>query len=117
MALAEGKKAARRRLIMTELGLTPAVRTSDLARRLGVSPETVRRDIEELTQRGLVSRTYGGAAGRQLGLQPEFEHRSGLAVAERDAIARVAVTLVKPGDVVMIDSGSTTARFAHALAG
>jgi DeoR family glycerol-3-phosphate regulon repressor len=117
MALAEGKKAARQRLIMTELGLTPAVRTSDLARRLGVSPETVRRDIEELTQRGLVSRTYGGAAGRQLGLQPEFEHRSGLAVAERDAIARVAVTLVKPGDVVMIDSGSTTARFAHALAG
>jgi DeoR/GlpR family transcriptional regulator of sugar metabolism len=117
MALSEGKKAARQRLIMTELGLTPAVRTSDLARRLGVSPETVRRDIEELTQRGLVSRTYGGAAGRQLGRQPEFEDRSSLAVAERDAIARSAVQLVKSGDVLMIDSGSTTARFAHALAG
>src|SRR5262245_9190889 len=112
--LSEGKKAARQRLIMTELGLTTAVRTSELARRLGVSPETVRRDIEELTQRGLVSRTYGGAAGRQLGLQPEFDHRRSLAVEERDAIARKAVQLVNTGDVLMIDSGSTTARFAHA---
>jgi DeoR/GlpR family transcriptional regulator of sugar metabolism len=110
-----GKRAARQRLILTELGLSTAVRTSVLARRLGVSPETVRRDIEELTRRGLVSRTYGGAAGRQSGSQPEFDDRSSLAVAERDAIARRAVQLVKPGDVLMIDSGSTTARFAHAL--
>jgi DeoR/GlpR family transcriptional regulator of sugar metabolism len=116
VSLPEGKKASRQRLIIAELGLSPAVRTSDLARRLGVSAETVRRDIEELTQRGLVSRTYGGAAGRQLGLQPEFQDRNTLAVEERDAIAHAAVELVKPGDVLMIDSGSTTARFAHRLA-
>lgn len=114
--LPEGKKAARQRLIIAELGLHPAVRTSALARRLGVSAETVRRDIEELTRLGLVSRTYGGAAGRQLGLQPEFQDRDSLAVEERDAIARKAVELVKPGDVLMIDSGSTTARFARILA-
>lgn len=116
MSFPEGKKAARQRLIVAELGLSPAVRTSDLARRLGVSAETVRRDIEELTQRGLVSRTYGGAAGRQLGLQPEFQDRNTLAVEEREAIAQTAAKLVKPGDVIMIDSGSTTARFAHVLA-
>nr|WP_279306592.1 DeoR/GlpR family DNA-binding transcription regulator [Microvirga solisilvae] len=103
-------------MIVAELGLSPAVRTSDLARRLGVSAETVRRDIEELTQRGLVSRTYGGAAGRQLGLQPEFQDRNTLAVEEREAIAQIAVKLVQPGDVIMIDSGSTTARFAQILA-
>lgn len=116
MHLPEGKKASRQRLIIAELGLSPAVRTSDLARRLGVSAETVRRDIDELTQRGLVSRTYGGAAGRQLGFQPEFQDRDTLAVRERDAIAQVAVELVKAGDVLMIDSGSTTARFAQVLA-
>lgn len=116
MHLPEGKKASRQRLIVAELGLSPAVRTSDLARRLGVSAETVRRDIEELTRLGLVSRTYGGAAGRQLGLQPEFQDRDALAVKERDAIAQAAVKLVKPGDVLMIDSGSTTARFAQVLA-
>ncbi len=116
VSLPEGKKAARQKLIVAELGLSPAVRTSALARRLGVSAETVRRDIEELTRRGLVSRTYGGAAGPQLGLQPEFQDRNTRAVEERDAIARAAVELVKPGDVLMIDSGSTTARFAHVLA-
>jgi DeoR/GlpR family transcriptional regulator of sugar metabolism len=116
VSLSEGKKVTRQRLIVAELGMTPAVRTSDLARRLGVSAETVRRDIEELTHRGLVSRTYGGAAGRQLGLQPKFQDRDTLAVEERDAIARAGLALVKPGDVLMIDSGSTTARFAHALA-
>lgn len=116
MPLPEGKKATRQRFIIAELGMSPAVRTSVLAQRLGVSTETVRRDIEELTRLGLVSRTYGGAAGRQLGLQPEFQDRNTLAVEERDAIARAAVELVKPGDVLMIDSGSTTARFAHALA-
>jgi DeoR/GlpR family transcriptional regulator of sugar metabolism len=116
MQLPEGKKVRRQRAIISELGLSPTVRTSDLARRLGVSSETVRRDIEELTQQGLVSRTYGGAAGRQLGLQPAYHERETLAVAERDAIATQAVDLVQPGDVLMVDSGSTTARFAHALA-
>jgi DeoR/GlpR family transcriptional regulator of sugar metabolism len=116
VSLPEGKKAARQRLIIAELGLSPTVRTSDLARRLRVSSETVRRDIEELTRQGLVSRTYGGAAGRQLGLQPDFRDRNAQALEERDVIARAAVALVRPGDVLMIDSGSTTARFAQILA-
>lgn len=116
MSLPEGKKAARQRVIMTELALSPIIRTSALANRLGVSAETVRRDIEELTRRGLVSRTYGGATGLQLGLQPGFQDRDAVAIRERDAIARMAVQMVKPGDVLMIDSGSTTAHFARALA-
>lgn len=116
MSFSEGKKATRQRVIMTELALSPSVRTSELAMQLGVSAETVRRDIEELTRRGLVSRTYGGATGLQLGLQPGFQDRDATAVQERDAIARMAVRMVKPGDVLMIDSGSTTAHFARALA-
>ncbi|MBZ6078358.1 DeoR/GlpR family DNA-binding transcription regulator [Microvirga puerhi] len=116
MMLPDGKKTARQRLIIAELALSPTVRTSALAQQLGVSTETVRRDIEELTRQGLVSRTYGGATGRQVGMQPEFANREEEAVAERDAIAWAAVALVRPGDVVMIDSGSTTARFAQALA-
>lgn len=116
MSVSEGKKATRQRVIMTELALGRSVRTSELAMQLGVSAETVRRDIEELTRRGLVSRTYGGATGLQLGLQPGFQDRDATAVQERDAIARMAVRMVKPGDVLMIDSGSTTAHFARALA-
>ncbi len=91
------------------------MRTSTVAQRLGVSAETVRRDIEELTDKGLVSRTYGGAAGRHVGLQPVVSDRSAIAIGERQRIASHAATLVQPGDVVMIDSGSTTTHLAHAL--
>jgi DeoR/GlpR family transcriptional regulator of sugar metabolism len=110
------KKAARQRLIVAELSTAATVRTSDLAQRLGVSAETVRRDLEELTGRGVLNRTYGGAAGRHVGVQPILDDRSGLAVGERQRIARRAAQLVEAGDVVMIDSGSTTTHFAHALA-
>jgi DeoR/GlpR family transcriptional regulator of sugar metabolism len=110
------KKAARQRLIVAELSANATVRSSVIAQRLGVSAETVRRDIEELTEKGLVSRTYGGAAGRHVGLQPVVSDRSALAIGERQRIAAKAAALVQPGDVVMIDSGSTTTHFAHALA-
>ena len=110
------KKAARQRLIVAELSTAATVRTSDLAQRLGVSAETVRRDLEELTGRGVLNRTYGGASGRHVGVQPILDDRSGLAVGERQRIAHRAAALVSAGDVVMIDSGSTTTHFAHALA-
>jgi DeoR/GlpR family transcriptional regulator of sugar metabolism len=110
------KKTARHRLIVAELSSSPTVRTSALARRLGVSSETVRRDIEELTRQGLVSRTYGGASGRHVGFQPVVTDRNTLAVGERQKIAARAAELVSPGDVLMVDSGSTTTHFARALA-
>ena len=110
------KKKARHRLIVAELSSSATIRTSSLARRLGVSGETVRRDIEELTRQGLVSRTYGGAAGRHVGSQPVVTDRNAMAVGERQAIAARAAELVSPGDVLMVDSGSTTTHFARALA-
>lgn len=114
--LPPGKKAARQKLIIADLEINPTVRTSALARQLGVSSETVRRDIEELTRLGLVSRTYGGATGRSLARQPVFDDRNALAVEERAWIGEFACTMVQDGDVLMIDSGSTTARFAQSLA-
>jgi DeoR/GlpR family transcriptional regulator of sugar metabolism len=109
-------KHFRHQRIIAELAASPTVRISQLAGAFGVSAETVRRDIDELTRRGLVDRTYGGAAARHIGMQPAFGERDRLAVAERARIARTAAALVKPGDVVMIDSGSTTTQFARALA-
>lgn len=115
-ASAASKKTVRQRAIVAELTANAAVRTSALAKRLGVSSETVRRDIEELTAQGVVNRTYGGAMGRNVGLQPIVDERTALAVAERRRIAAKAATLVRPGDVIMVDSGSTTTFFARALA-
>jgi DeoR/GlpR family transcriptional regulator of sugar metabolism len=110
-------KAQRQERILASLKATPTVRISELADAFGVSTETVRRDIDYLSNAGQVDRTYGGAAFRPKGVQPPFGERDQLLVRERVLIARHAASLVSPGEVLMIDSGSSTTQFARALAG
>jgi DeoR/GlpR family transcriptional regulator of sugar metabolism len=109
-------KAERHHSILAALATDPTVRISALAAAFGVSAETVRRDIEELSRQGAVRRTYGGASVVQAGLQPELSSRERMAVAERARIGAAAAAMIGPGDVVMLDAGSTTAHFARALA-
>ncbi|PWS34996.1 DeoR/GlpR transcriptional regulator [Falsiroseomonas bella] len=109
-------KAQRHRRILAALTTDPTVRISALATQFGVSAETVRRDIEELSAQGAVRRTYGGASVTHAGLQPEFSSRERMAVAERARIGAAAAAMVQEGAVVMLDAGSTTTHFARALA-
>ena len=109
-------KAQRHRSILAALATDPTVRISALAASFGVSAETVRRDIEELSRQGAVRRTYGGASVVHAGLQPELSSRERMAVAERARIGAAAAALVEEGAVVMLDAGSTTAHVARALA-
>ena len=69
--------------IIDELRLSPTVRISELAETFGVSAETVRRDIDELSRQGLVDRTYGGAAAHALAHEPAVNERYRLHVEER----------------------------------
>ncbi len=108
-------KAQRHERIIAELRSNPTVRISHLAQAFGVSTETVRRDIDDLSSRGLVARTYGGAAA-PMGREPAVHERSTAMVSEREGIARVAAAMIAPGDVVMIDSGATTLHLARQLA-
>ena len=80
---------------------------NELADLLGVSTETVRRDLAELDGRGLINRTYGGAM-RPVGFEPALAEREALMVAERERIATAAVKLVEPNDILMIGGGATT---------
>ncbi|MFQ5957869.1 MAG: DeoR/GlpR family DNA-binding transcription regulator [Alphaproteobacteria bacterium] len=102
--------------IVAELRASSTVRISALADAFGVSTETVRRDIDELSRRGLVDRTYGGAAARAMAREPAVNERHRLLVEERLRIGACAAKLVEPGEVLMIDSGSTTTHFARRLA-
>jgi DeoR/GlpR family transcriptional regulator of sugar metabolism len=109
-------KLQRRERIIAELRANPAVRVAALARAFGVSTETVRRDLDALSDDGLVSRTYGGAALPALGVEPSVVDRQRELVRERERIARRAFQLLAPREVVMIDCGSTTWHFARRLA-
>lgn len=94
-----------------------AVRVSDLTRELRVSDMTVRRDLDQLARQGVVDKVHGGATlpGRSSTDEPGFEAKSAYERAEKDAIARLAATLVRPGFAVGLSAGTTTWTLAHRL--
>ena len=109
------KKTERQARILGELRASPAIRISALAGELGVSTETIRRDLDELNQQGMLSRTYGGAAARPFGAEPTLSERYKEYVEERERVGALAARAIKPGQVLMIDAGSTTLHFARRL--
>lgn len=109
-------KRDRQERILAELRVMPHVRVSELAERFGVTTETIRRDVIALSEEGLVQRAFGGASAKPYALQPAIDERDKAHVEERLRIGEAAARMVEPGDVVMIDSGSTVAQFARQLA-
>lgn len=109
-------KRERHDLILNEIRTSAAIRVSELASRLGVSGETIRRDLAELGQTGLISRTYGGATIRPMASEPTVGERGLAYVEERSRIGAAAARRIEDGQIVMIDGGTTTWQVARHLA-
>lgn len=94
-------------------------RTNELAKELGVSAATVRRDLEELAARGSIDRTHGGAVSLRSGTDKEAPHavKAQRMRAEKKRIARRALDFVPDGATVVLDSGTTVLELARCLAG
>jgi DeoR/GlpR family transcriptional regulator of sugar metabolism len=95
-----------------------------LASGLGVSPSTIRRDLQALGASGAVRRVHGGAgsiADPRADLDADadgdspFAQVAAVAQADKERVARCAAALVQDGDVLLIDIGTTTARLAAHL--
>ena len=93
------------------------VRVADLVREFGVSDMTIRRDLEVLADRGLISKVHGGATtvGAASTEEPGFAAKSVRQRQEKDAIARRAARLVRPGTAIAVSAGTTTWTLAHRL--
>lgn len=90
------------------------VRINDLAERFGVTKVTIRSDLDDLEKRGLLIRTHGGAViAENQHLVRLVEKTIHERPKEKEAIARLASTLVEPDSTVVIDSGSTTSYLAR----
>ncbi len=103
--------------IMDELRLLGSCRIQDLARRLDVSEETIRRNIKKLSENGLVRKVHGGVYLPDAAQEATFTQRMNL---NTDAKRRVAAHLaerIDHGDSLILDIGSTTAYVAQALRG
>ena len=107
----------RQTLILERVREDGGVRVADLARDLGVSDMTVRRDLELLHNRGLIEKVHGGATALPGGalFEPGFAAKSGLQQPEKEAIADAAVGLIVPGNAIGISAGTTTYALARRL--
>src|SRR6476469_1185258 len=115
MALVELLPEERRGEVMRVLGIEGKVRAAEIAVRLGVSLDTVRRDLAELEARGRLRRVHGGALPVTTPGPPRFTDRVHQDVAAKEAIASAAIGLVKPGEVIALSGGSTLLAFARRL--
>jgi DeoR family transcriptional regulator of aga operon len=93
------------------------VLVKDLAPQFETSQVTIRKDLEVLHSRGLVYRTHGGALPVPMGalLDPSLREKEKLHRKEKQRIGAAAARLVKEGESVILDSGTTTTSVARAL--
>lgn len=91
------------------------ITVEELAESLEISRETIRRDLNALSAKGLVRKFHGGAARIAAEVEGSFRQRLGENVPAKLAIARCAAGLFAAGETLFIDTGSTTLYFAEAL--
>ncbi|MCH7486292.1 MAG: DeoR/GlpR transcriptional regulator [Proteobacteria bacterium] len=104
----------RRRLIVEAVSERGSAAVTELARRLEVSGETIRRDIRLLDRRNRLARTHGGALALDRA-EPAYEVRLGQNVEGKRAMARLAAALVPDGASVIVDFGTSAYAVADAL--
>lgn len=94
-----------------------SVRILDLSKQLGVSRETVRKDIVEMEEEGLLKKTYGGAVLDEANTETAYERRRSENEEEKKAIAERAYQFIEPGDTIYLDYGTSSYSLAKKLVG
>jgi DeoR family glycerol-3-phosphate regulon repressor len=114
-------RQARLAELLGRAGFVSVAATADL---LGVSSMTIRRDLEALESRGLLTRTHGGAIAPELrrrevfdAEEPAFERRRRQNAAAKARIAAAAARLVGPGETLALDVGTSVMALASLLVG
>jgi DeoR/GlpR family transcriptional regulator of sugar metabolism len=105
----------RQQWILDRLRQRGRVVALELAAEFAVSEDSVRRDLRELAAQGLCKRVYGGALPLSAAAVAPLKQRRQEHAGRKLALARKAVTLVRQGQVLLIDAGSTNAAIAAAL--
>lgn len=107
----------RHRAILTLLQQDGTVTISDLARKLDVSLETIRRDIKPLASDGTIVKMHGAISLPSITGEAPFEKRMRENAEAKKAIAVAMAATVRDGDSIMLDTGTTTSFLARELLG
>lgn len=112
------KKGERQEHILNMLSAAGQISVSDVMETLSVSDMTVRRDLNELSQRGLLIRTHGGAQSViNMGIAYERSHteKKTLHETEKKEIAGMAASMIRDGETVFLGPGTTLEQIAYSL--
>ncbi|ACS85977.1 DeoR/GlpR family DNA-binding transcription regulator [Musicola paradisiaca] len=104
----------RKQQILAQLAAEGQVLAKALSEQFGVSEDTIRRDLRELAREGRLLRVHGGALPAS-DTVVNFAARSQIAMDEKQRLARTAAAMIAPGQVVMIDGGTTSGELVNAL--
>jgi DeoR/GlpR family transcriptional regulator of sugar metabolism len=104
----------RKQAILAALKRDGQVVAKTLADAFDVSEDTIRRDLRELAAEGLLQRVHGGALPSSPAAG-DFVQRQRISVDAKSAIARAAANLITPGQVVILDGGTTCVELARQL--
>jgi DeoR/GlpR family transcriptional regulator of sugar metabolism len=105
----------RKKLLLNRLAAEGQLVAKALALELGTSEDTIRRDLRELAAEGKLQRVHGGALPASAALG-DLAVREQVSVADKVALGRFGASLIRPGQVVILDGGSTALQVARHLA-
>ncbi|MFJ7354918.1 DeoR/GlpR family DNA-binding transcription regulator [Phyllobacterium sp. NPDC097923] len=100
--------------ILAVLKDTGQVVAKTLSEQLNLSEDTIRRDLRELAAEGLLQRVHGGALPASPALA-DFSGRQAIATDGKKAIGRAAAAMIRPGQVVFVDGGTTAVQLVRHL--
>jgi|AntDeeMinimDraft_5_1070356.scaffolds.fasta_scaffold18661_2 DeoR family fructose operon transcriptional repressor len=99
----------RRKKIVKVLKNKKRASVNELSKNFNVSRATIRRDLSELEKSGFLRRTHGGAIlSGSSKLEPSFKEKEDKLAAEKRSIGKKAAEIIKNGDTIFIDAGTTT---------
>ncbi len=107
----------RQRRLLAHLRIYGSGNVVELADALGVSASTVRRDLNEMGDRGLLTRVHGGASSLEGLVEPVLSSRSAERLAEKRRIGEAAASLIPDGATILLTGGTTTEAMLPFLAG
>ncbi len=97
----------RHKKILDELGSRGRVYVKDVSQVLGVTEVTIRRDLAFLERNGLLKKTYGGAVLSAPEVKASVRYRQKRKLSAKRIVGRLASELVKDGDIIYLEAGST----------
>lgn len=106
--------AQRKDLLLDRLATRGRIVAKEIAEELGLSEDSIRRDLRELAAAGLCQRVYGGALPASPATAP-YDVRESVEPDSKRRVAERAVSLISPGMAVILDGGTTTLALVHAL--